>query len=122
MLPNDIYLGLPGLEYLLSSFGRVLTEGTEEITREGRTASGRKVKERTARKKKFNLAWSVIDQADLETLYTILELNSELSIQLRRPDSSVDTYTVLMQPFDHTRLLAVGNGLWADLSIDLEEV
>lgn len=122
MALNDIKLGESGSEYLLSAYAREFTEGMVAVTREGRTASGRLVRDVTATKRKFTLAYELISQDDLDTFGTLYALDDELSLLVTRPDSSIDSYTVLLQPFDKTRAKSVGMDYWTGVTIEMEEV
>ena len=121
-LKNDIYLGPSGAETLLSPLGRKFSQGYMEFARADRTASGRGVKDISAQKRKFTLAYDVIDNAQLETLKTYFELQATLSLIVTQQTGATVTYTVLPAPFDWERLLACGSGLWAGLSLELEQV
>ena len=121
-LKNDIYFGVSGAEVLLSPFGRKFTPGYMEFARSERTASARGVKDIYATKRKFNLDYSIIDNALLEIMKAYYELEAALSLIVTNQDSTTTTYTVLFAPFDWTRLLAAGNGLWEGVSFQLEEV
>ncbi len=130
---GDIYLGALGSEVLITAFGRSFTIKDTEISRQERTASGRLVKDIIAVKKNFTLAYDMIDGADLETLLTIYDLQSELSLLVYNedlpettttgsPGAYADAYTVLMEPIDRTRMLLLDTGLWGGVSIELSEV
>jgi hypothetical protein len=121
-MKNDIYLGAAGSEILLPFLGRKFTEGEIEIAREGRTQSGRRVKDVVAVKKEWSLQFSLIDDSDLQDLITLSELQTELSLKITRMDDSVDTYTVLIKPFDRQRILTVNDGLWGNVKLQIEEV
>ena len=122
MLSNDLYLGEIGIENLLPMEGRTFTEGYNEIAREERTASGRLVKEITARKKRFIVEYSLIDDNELQTILSLYELDTELEFTVRRIDETVDKYIVLLMPFDQSRILSVGDGLWGDVALEMNEV
>ncbi|MBN1604626.1 MAG: hypothetical protein JW915_23660 [Chitinispirillaceae bacterium] len=117
----EIYLGPVGNLYLLTPFGRTLSMGDIEISRTDRTASGRKVSDIITTKKKFTIQYSLIDGQNLQLLQDIYNLHSELIIEIENLGTSTE-YTVLMSPFDQTRVLSVGAGLWQNVTIELEEV
>jgi len=129
---GDIYLGAEGSEYLLTPFGRSFSIKEEIISREGRTADGTLRRDIVATKKTFILDYSMIDETDIDTLLTIYELDSELSLLVYNttdlggttagPGVNYDQYTVLMQPFDRSRLLLTGDGIWTNLTVELREV
>jgi hypothetical protein len=121
MSANDIYLGLAGAETLLSPFGRKFSRSPIEITREDRTASGRKVKDIVAIKYKFTLQYDLIDDADVRIFQHLYGLDSELSLKVTTP-TGVSTYTVMLAPFSQERVTAVGSGLWSGVTIEMEQV
>jgi hypothetical protein len=41
---------------------------------------------------------------------------------MRRPDGGLTTYAVHMKPFAYERVVSVGNGLWGNVVIELEQV
>jgi len=122
MALNDIKLGESGSEVLLSAFAREFSEHLVAVTREDRTASGRLVRDVIATKRKFTMAYELIHQDDLDTFGTLYALDDELSLLVTRPDSTIDSYTVLLQPFDTTRAKSVGMDYWTGVTIEVEEV
>ena len=133
-MPNkgDIYLGAVGSESLLSAYGRKLSISDEQITREGRTASGRYVKDVITTKKEFNIRYDLIGGNDLASLLTIYGIDDELSLQIyhtsdeggttREPGANYDQYYVLMSALSRTRELLASDGLWSGVSVVLKEV
>jgi hypothetical protein len=121
MALNDIYLGLSGSETLLPALGRTYAETAEEIARSTRTASGRMVKDIIGTKTTFKISYSMISDADLNVLQAIYDLDASLSLKVTKP-TGVKSFTVLMEPFDQTRIKAVSGGLWGDVAFDLVEV
>ena len=129
---GDIYLGPSGTETLLSPFGRKLKIADIALSREEQTASGRRVRDIIATKKKFTLTYEMIDGDELETLIDLYEANDEMSLLLyndtmtggttSEPGDSCDTYTVLMQPIERERVILMENGLWQGVQVELNEV
>lgn len=120
---NDISLGESGSPILLNVFARKFTEGYLEIAREARTASGRAVKDITAIKKQFTIAYDLIEHTNLEQLATLYEAETELILDVKRPDASTDSYTVLLKPFNHQRAFNVpGTTYWSGVTLEMEEV
>ena len=129
---GDIYLGLLGQEEKVSAFGRTLTISDEILSREERTASGRLVRDIIATKKKITLAYETISGDDLTVFLDLYDLNSELSILIftesnattttPEPTENYEIYTVLMQPISRERLLLAADGLWSNVTIELNEV
>lgn len=129
---GDIYLGELGSEELLTPFGRVFSIKDEIISREGRAADGTLRRDVIATKKLFTLEYSLIGETDIESLIDLYELETELSLLVYNtsdeggttagPGINYDQYTVLMNPFDRTRLLLAGDGLWTGLTVELREV
>lgn len=118
---NDIFLGLSGAETLLTPFGRKFTRTPIEIAREDRTASGRKVKDLVVCKYGFQLQYELIDDSDLRIFQTLYGYDSELSLKVQTPDG-LDTYTVMLKPFNQERVTCTGDGLWSGVTIELEQV
>lgn len=119
---GELYLGLSGSELLLSPFGRSCTTKDTEITREGRTASGRYVKDIKAKKKQFVIEWEVISGTDLDTILDIQDIEDELSLVIYTSDTAHDDYTVLMKPIERKRISLTDDGLFSGVSITLDEV
>lgn len=119
---SRIWLGRQGYEELLSSMGRKLTEGDMEITREGRTASGKLVLDIIAIKKMFNLNYSMITGTVLAQLKALYETGGILNLKVERQDASVDEYQVKFRPFSRARYLTRGEWLWENITVELEEV
>jgi len=119
---GEIKIGPPGGETVVTALGRRYSEETKELSREARTADGTLVKDIIAYKKRFLLRYSLIDDADLQDFQDLVDLRSELSMVVQYTDSSSATYTVLIQPIDRTRVLAVAPYCWGNVSITLDEV
>ena len=120
--PNDIYLGAAGSEILLSDFGRTFSEGFIEFAREDRTASARLVKDIIARKRRFTITYSLVDGSDLEDLEDLYEIDSVLNLIVTYKTGTSVTYSVLLKPFERSRVLAVGDTLWAGVTLEMEQV
>jgi hypothetical protein len=129
---GDIYLGASGAETLLSPFGRKLKISDVILGREEQTASGRRVRDIIATKKKITLTYEMIDGDELDMLIGLYEDYDELSLLLYNdtiagtttPEAGddCDSYTVLMQPIERERVLLLGNGLYGNVVIELNEV
>jgi hypothetical protein len=127
---GDIYLD----GTLLTAFGRTYSESVIEISRGDRTASGKKVSDIIATKKRFELSYSYIDGDELKVFEDFYNENSEHTLEIYRKDNETttttttddpdyhETYTVLMEPIDKTRVLLLGEGLWGGVKIVFEEV
>jgi len=122
MLAGDIYLGVAASEVLLPATGRTFTEKFEELSREQRTANGRLVRDVIAIKKIVRMSYELVDGDDLDTFKMLYELQAELSFIHQRTNSTQDTYTVLLRPFDYTRLVLLAPGLWTGAVLELAEV
>ena len=122
MSAGDIQLGVSGSESLLPATGRTFSESIEEVSREERTASGRLVRDIRATKKVFTLSYELIDGDDLEDFKTLYDLQTELNLIHEYTASQTEQYTVLMRPFDYTRLVLLSPGLWQGATIELAEV
>lgn len=121
MANGDIYLGAAGSEYKLSAFGRRLTIKPDMIVREGRTISGKLVRDVISTKHEITLEYELIGGTDLATLITIYNLQSELSLQIHKA-SGYDSYTVLIDTVSRKRELLTGDGLWSGVTVVLKEV
>lgn len=129
---GDIYLGEYGSEILLSAFGRKLTVTDEQINREGRTASGKLVRDVIATKKTFQLKYDLIGGSELTDLLTLYAIDDELSLQIYHasdeggttagPEINYDQYYVLMDAISRTRELLASDGLWSGVTVTLKEV
>lgn len=121
MPANDVYLGNLGTEILLPATGRTLSKAWVELSREDRTASGRLVRDVRARKQSWSFTYSMIAHDDLEDIATLYQIDSTLSLLIRLPDTTLDSYTVHLRPFDAERVTAVGDNLWGNVQIDVEQ-
>jgi hypothetical protein len=128
---GDTYLGPSGSETLLSPFGRKLRISDVILAREERTASGRLVRDIIATKKKFTLTYEMIDGDELDVLIGLYEANGEMSLLLYndtfptttpKAGDDCDAYTVLMQPIERERILLLENGLWGNITVELNVV
>lgn len=121
MRVNDICLGVAGAEILLTPIGRQYTEKIIELSRQDRTTSGRLVRDVYAVKKNFAISYSLITGTDLASLVALYNLQTTLSLIVSY-ERETKKYSVLMDPFDRTRVLAVGEGLWGNVNVTLEEI
>lgn len=119
---GDIYLGPAGEEEKLSPIGRRLREQDIEIGREGRTFSGRKVKDVRVTKKEFTLTYSNIDYSALAQLRTLYNLKSELNLVVYYRTGETETYTVLLSPVGADRLFLEPQELWGGVTLLMEQV
>jgi len=119
--PNLVQIGVAGDLQELSMFGRSYNERYIELSREERAASGKLRKDRIAIKKEFLLEYDTSDQVVVDRLTELFEYGSELQLEVTHMET-VKTYTVLMSPFEQSRLLAVWDGLWEGVSMELREV
>lgn len=108
----------------LSMFGRAYNERWEDgLTREDRAASGKLRKDIIARKRNFTMAYELADQATVDRMEELYQINDELTLEVTHIDTvNPKKYTVLMAPFSKDRLLAVKGGLWEGLSVEFREV
>lgn len=129
---GDIYLGTSGSESLMSPYARKLSIEDEQISREGRTYSGRLVRDIITTKKNIKLQYDLIGGNDLATYLSLYNLDSELSLQIYHtsdeggttaaPETNYDQYTVLIDSISRTRELLASDGLWSGVTINLKEV
>lgn len=117
-----IWLGTSGNETLLSRMGRKFIEEDIEITREGRTVSGKLVIDVIAVKKIFTLEYSTITDTVLKQLQSIYALGGILRLKVERQDTSIDIYSVIFRPFSRSRYLKPGEWLWESINVVLEEI
>jgi len=120
---GEIYLGTYGSELLITAFGRKLSITPEQIVREGRTASGKLVRDIVATKQKILLRYDLIDGKDLTVFQNIYDLGGTKSIKIYTTETVNDQYYVLMDPIEHTREIISRNDiLWSGVQIVLKEV
>ena len=119
--PSLVRIGVSGDLQELSMFGRSYNERFIELSREERAASGKLRKDRIAIKKEFLLEYDTADQVVVDRLTELFEFGGELQLEVTHMET-VKTYTVLMSPFEQSRLLAVWGGLWEGVSMELREV
>ena len=126
---GEIYLQQSGhAATLLSAFGRKLIIKPTEISRVGRTASGRMVKDIIAVKYQFSLPYDAIDGDKLQTILTLYDLKETLTLYIY---FSPTTYflnnngvapVVHMSPVERERLIMLGTGIWVGTTVTLDEV
>lgn len=119
---SKIWLGRQGYEEELSPMGRKLTEADFEITREGRTTSGKLVIDVIATKKKFTLNYSTITGTVLAQLASLYELGGILNLKIEQQDASINEYQVKFRPFSRARYLVGNEWFWENITLELEEV
>jgi hypothetical protein len=119
---GEIYLGLYGTEALLGAHDRKFSIQRKEIGREDRTSDGTLVIDVIAVKKTFTLKYATIDQSELLFFQQLYDLHQELSLLVYESDTIYYGYSVIMRPFDQTRLLAIAGGVWENVTITLEQV
>lgn len=122
MSKGRIWLGRTGSEQLLPEIDRKFSEGDFEITREGRTASGKLVVDVIAVKKKFTINYSTVTNSALETLNSLYYLGGILNLKIEQKDGLVKEYSVKFRPFSRSRMLLASEWLWDDITVELEEV
>jgi len=120
--PNLIRLGEAGDLQEVSMYGRKLTLLWEDgLTREDRAASTKLRRDVLGRKRNFLLSYESIDQAPTDRFEELFQVNDELTLEITHMEE-VDTYTVLMSPFGKERALAVLDGMWVGVAVELREV
>lgn len=103
-------------------FGRSYSElYIDGLTREDRASSGKLRRDVIATKKAFLLGYDTADQVVVDRFTELYELNEEFVLEVTHMED-VKTYTVLMSPFEQTRLQAVWGGLWEGVAVELVEV
>jgi len=108
---------------LVSPGGRELTIGIIQKDRRDRTANNSlKIEIVGTKKKKFTLQYEAIDGVDLGILETFFELEQSLILEICTSDISSDIYDVWMMPYDKTRWVLLGNGLWKNVTFVFEEI
>lgn len=117
-----LWLGNSGEEILLPRYNLRFQESDSEITREGRTASGRLVIDVAARKKTFTLSYGTLDNESYETLKAIYSINNIMSFKVERSNEIIEIYEVRMKPFSRQRLLLATRWYWDGITIVLEEI
>jgi hypothetical protein len=112
--------------------GRKFSENTEFISREDRAASGKLRRDIVATKRTFTMAYDMISDVDLSIFDTLIRHFSNLVLKLEITYNNVDgnvdekyrveTYDVIMEPFNRERVLCLNGGLWRNVSITFREV
>ena len=120
-MSSRMWLGISGSETLLIPSGRSFSETPVAITREGRTSSGKLVKDLITTKNDFTLNYGRTTNEVKEQLETIYALDTTLNFQVERKDSTIDDYAVLMRPVESSRINAHGPWLHS-VFVTLEEV
>jgi hypothetical protein len=124
---GDIYIGPTGNEILLSPFGRELNIIPREIKKTGETAGGILKIDIQRVKYRFELPYNLIDGDTLATLLTMQKLHSKLNLKIYYSPTTWflnDTGAipvVYMNPISRKRASLLGNGLWENASLILEE-
>ncbi len=121
--PNEIKLGSAGDVQTLSMFGRKYSESYEDgLTREERSASGKLRVDVITRKKNFTLDYSTCDEVTVNRFISLFENQDDpMTLEVTHL-TTTKTYTVWMRPFSRDRLLAVRNGLWEGVTVELSEI
>lgn len=123
MALGELYLGLnAGSLELLTPFSREFAIKNIILSRDGRTTSGRLVRDIIAKKKEFTLSYELIDGDELQTIIDQFEQDDELLFRVYTGASTYDDYAVLMEPVNYDRVLMFDNGLWGNVEIELKEV
>lgn len=118
--------GMPAIT--ISPFGRKLIIKPNEISRSGRTASGKLRRQIVAVKYQFELPYSYIDGDNLNTLLSAYDLKCEMSLYIYYSSSSTFLNdngvvpTVLLSPIQRERLTLLGVGIWVGASLTMDEV
>ena len=121
-MAGEIKLGPTGSEITLPRTGRQLHEKDIEITQEGRTISGNLVVDFTTSKKVFEIHYTAIKDADLQSIVTLYELHANLNLIITNRNATTRNYTVKFRPFNRRRWRVVGDWWWRDVMLELEEV
>lgn len=122
---NRIWLGPTGSEELLNSTGKCpvhIREGELDIRREGRVANGDYVADTIATKKRFALVYQVVDQDELDIILTEWKRGTTLNLKVERKDTTIDEYTVRVEPFSRRRIMAMDRWLYDGVTLNIEEV
>lgn len=120
--PGDIYIGISGSEVLVSPGGRKFTRRIVEGAREERSVNGRRVKDILWRKWEFALEYTIIDGTSLREFDMLWNMQSDLSFIWYDADNVENSHTVQMDPYDSTRLVLLGDGLWSGVNFLFHEV
>jgi hypothetical protein len=118
--------GMPSV--VLSPFGRKLIIKPTEISRSGRTASGKLRRQIVAVKHTFELPYSYIDGDALNTLLSLYDLKCEMSLYIYYSPTSTflndngAVPTVLLNPIQRERLTMLGVGIWTGSTLTMDEV
>jgi hypothetical protein len=112
--------------------GRKFSENIEFISREDRAASGKLRRDIIAAKRTFTMAYDMISDRDLHLFDTLIRHFSNQVFKLEITYNNiyentdekyrVETYNVIMEPFNRERILCLNGGLWRNVSITFREV
>jgi hypothetical protein len=121
---SDIYLGPHGSMVLLTPFGRTMkTVDVYPSIREGRTASGRLVRDFGGiKKKQFLIEYSEIDAGNLTAILDIEDSMTEIYVQIACTEALYNEYLVLMKPIERQLLVWYPSGIWRGVSLTLDQV
>jgi hypothetical protein len=113
-----------GLTVSLPAEGRKVTIGEVDQERQGRVSSGNLVSDLLKSKIKFTIKFEELDGSIVKTLVELRKTNNDITMLFQETyTGALDLYTVrIVAPFDRTRLSAIGEGIYEDITIEIEEV
>jgi len=120
-------MGPSGSERYISPYGRQLIIKPIEIGRSQRTAGGTLKTDIINVKYQFELPYSMIDGTALNELLTLYNLQTALNLRIyTSPSSWFLNYdgnlpTVRVNAISRRRIILLGQGLWGDINIVLDE-
>lgn len=124
-MASEIYLDIKdgANPTLLTPYDRNLNVEDVEISRSDRASSGKLRRDIAAVKKRIKISWDSINTANLVILKNYYDLHNELDITLGASvPGGKNKYTVLVSPFNWTRVLSVGEGMWSGVELEFNEV
>lgn len=117
-------VGVDGTVWQMPAEFRTFTVSEIEQTREGVTADGSYVEDLLTAKNQYTVTFSLLSGTDLNKALAIRSTNKPATLYFR------ETYTstllekqVRVRPItDRKRVLAIGDGLWGDVTIEMREI
>ena len=115
---------LGGISQQLPAEGRTFEPGEIEQERTGRVSSGTLATDVLTSKSKYTITYELLDAPILANLVLLRKSNNDLEMQYQETyTSEVETKTVrIVAPIERIRFLAIGDGVYSDVKIEIEEV
>lgn len=115
---------IEGISQILPAEGRTVSVSEIDQERTGRVSSGKLVSDVLVSKKKFSVKYSFLDSDIVDTLVDLRQSNNDITLQYQKTyNGTITSYVVrIVSTISRTRILATGNGLCENVTIEIEEV